>query len=210
MLLQPPGSTARTPARDWDGGHLWLRYRGPGQLYALSFRRRDGQVVLKRKRPVPGRPDDEAGGYTTLARRAHGLPYGLWHRVSATARTTGAGTVRLRLALNGRVVLDAEDRDPGRWPGPAGSVCAPTTRPWPSTASPPRNCPANRTGCATDGYASPRCVPGRTRGATVEARAFGEVETRASREVDARAFGEGAGMTQRGRARRAAAVPCGS
>ncbi|MGI5471541.1 hypothetical protein [Streptomyces sp. CA-132043] len=120
VLLDRPGSTARTPAVDWDGGHLWLRYHGPQELYALSFRRRDGAVVLKRKHPSAERTGDTEGEYTTLAEGRHALPYGRWHQVTAAVRTVAGDTVRLRLALNGRTVLDAEDRAPGRLVAPGG------------------------------------------------------------------------------------------
>ncbi|MFG2591820.1 hypothetical protein [Streptomyces sp. NPDC048438] len=114
VFLKPPGATGRTPARDWDGGHLWLRHHSPQELYALSFRRRDGMAVLKRKHPAPGRPVDEEGVYTTLATADHALDYGRWHQISATVTTRGDDRVRIALSLDGRTVLDAEDREPGR------------------------------------------------------------------------------------------------
>ncbi|MEU0302510.1 hypothetical protein ABZ252_24030 [Streptomyces sp. NPDC006175] len=120
VFLKPPGATARTPARAWDGGHLWLRHHSAQELYALSFRRRDGMVVLKRKHPEPGRPVDEEGVYTTLATAHHPLDYGRWHRIAATVSTRGDDRVRIALALDGRAVLDAEDREPGRLTAPGG------------------------------------------------------------------------------------------
>ncbi|WP_329234434.1 hypothetical protein OHB07_30135 [Streptomyces sp. NBC_00111] len=120
VFLKPPGTTGRTPAQAWDGGHLWLRYRSPQELYALSFRRRDGAVVLKRKYPAPGRPEGEEGVYTALAAGEHAVAYGRWHQVSATVRGCDADRVRITLALNGRTVLDAQDRTPGRLATPGG------------------------------------------------------------------------------------------
>lgn len=120
VFLKPPGTTGRTPARDWDGGHLWLRYHGPQELYALSFRRRDGKAVLKRKHPAPGRPVDEEGVYTTLATSDHAAEYGRWHRIDATVGGCGDDRVRITLALDGRTVLDTEDWTPGRLAGPGG------------------------------------------------------------------------------------------
>ncbi|MFD6276258.1 hypothetical protein ACFWFI_11910 [Streptomyces sp. NPDC060209] len=114
VFLKPPGATQRTPARDWDGGHLWLRHHSAQELYALSFRRRDGRVVLKRKHPAPGRPVDEEGVYTTLATAHHALDYGRWHQVAGTVSGCRDDRVRIALSLNGRTVLDAEDREPGR------------------------------------------------------------------------------------------------
>lgn len=120
VFLRPPGATGRTPAQDWDGGHLWLRYHNAQELYALSFRRRDGAVVLKRKYPAPDRSPDEEGLYTTLAAREYAVEYGRWHQVSATVSGCDAGHVRITLALNGRTVLDAQDRSPGRLATPGG------------------------------------------------------------------------------------------
>ncbi|MEE1779042.1 hypothetical protein AB0I87_18085 [Streptomyces sp. NPDC049952] len=114
VYLRPPGATDRTPARDWDGGHLWLRYHSAQELYALSFRRRDGKVVLKRKHPAPGRPADEEGVYTTLATAGHALGHDRWHQICGTVSGPRDGRVRITLSLNGRTVLDAEDEDPGR------------------------------------------------------------------------------------------------
>ncbi|MGW2842382.1 hypothetical protein ACWCWD_31895 [Streptomyces sp. NPDC001493] len=120
VLLRPPGTTARTPATDWDGGHLWLRYRSPQELYALSFRRRDGLVVIKRKCLPPGADDGAEGTYTTLAQAPCAIPYDTWHPVEAQVRTTAEATVRLRLLVDGRTVAEAVDTEPGVLTGPGG------------------------------------------------------------------------------------------
>ncbi|WP_282205572.1 hypothetical protein [Kitasatospora fiedleri] len=120
VCLQPPVTTARTPAQDWDGAHLWLRYHSPQELYALSFRRRDGHVEIKRKTPGPD-GDDGDGDYRTLAEGRHALGYGQWHTVSGTVRDTAGGKVHLALAVDGRTVLEAVDPDPGRLSGPGGA-----------------------------------------------------------------------------------------
>ncbi|MFF7362774.1 hypothetical protein [Streptomyces sp. NPDC008125] len=120
VLLRPPGTTARTPATDWDGGHLWLRYRSPQELYALSFRRRDGLVVIKRKWLPPGAADGTEGTYTTLAQAPCAIPYDTWHLVEAQVRTTAEATVRLRLLVDGRAVAEAVDTGPGVLAGPGG------------------------------------------------------------------------------------------
>ncbi|MFD6529364.1 hypothetical protein [Streptomyces sp. NPDC060184] len=123
VLLRPPGTTARTPATDWDGGHLWLRYRSPQELYALSFRRRDGLVVIKRKclpPDAPDAPDGTEGTYTTLAQAHCAIPYDTWHSVEGRVRTTAEATVRLRLLVDGRTVAEAVDTAPGALTGPGG------------------------------------------------------------------------------------------
>ncbi|WP_328719328.1 hypothetical protein OHT52_07360 [Streptomyces sp. NBC_00247] len=120
-LLRPPGTTARTPATDWDGGHLWLRYRSPQELYALSFRRRDGLVAIKRKLLPPDAPEGTEGTYTTLAQARCAIPYDSWHDVEAQARTTASATVLLRLLVDGRTVAEAVDTGPGVLTGPGGA-----------------------------------------------------------------------------------------
>nr|WP_237419125.1 DUF1080 domain-containing protein [Kitasatospora sp. SID7827] len=120
VRLQAPLTTARTPAQDWDGAHLWLRYRSPQELYALSFRRRDGHLEIKRKTPGGGGDGTEQGDYQTLAEGRHAFPYDEWHTVTATVRDTAEGKVRLTLAIDGGTVLDAVDDDPRRITGPGG------------------------------------------------------------------------------------------
>ncbi|MFJ1705031.1 hypothetical protein [Kitasatospora sp. NPDC088346] len=120
VLLEPPVTTSRTPRQDWDGGHLWLRYRSPQELYALSFRRRDGIVVVKRKAPDSHGAADGEGSYETIAEARHAMEYGSWHTVSATVADTLTGAVRLRLAIDGQTVLDTRDQGPDRIAAPGG------------------------------------------------------------------------------------------
>ena len=70
-------------------------------LYALSFRRRDGLVVIKRKVTAKDASAVDGGGYATVAERRHTFPYRIWHRVTAGAVNTPSGTVLLRLARPG-------------------------------------------------------------------------------------------------------------
>ncbi|WP_441245139.1 family 16 glycoside hydrolase [Kitasatospora sp. McL0602] len=121
VRLQPPGTTSRTPKQDWDGGHIWLRYRAPDDLYAISFRRRDGVVVIKRKTPDPAGigAAGEQGDYVTVAEGKAAFPYGEWHTVTASAVNHPDG-VRLVLAIDGRTVLDTIDKDAKRISLPGG------------------------------------------------------------------------------------------
>ncbi|GAA2138245.1 hypothetical protein GCM10009760_19400 [Kitasatospora kazusensis] len=122
IRLQPPGTTTRTSSVDWDGAHLWMRYRSPEQLYALSFRRRDGVVAIKRKTPDPngaGAPGEQ-GAYVTLAEGKSAFGYREWHTVTGTATDQADGTVRLMLAIDGKTVLDVVDKAPERITGPGG------------------------------------------------------------------------------------------
>ncbi|MEV7685508.1 hypothetical protein ACFW1F_14020 [Streptomyces bungoensis] len=119
VRLQSPVTTARTPAQDWDGAHVWLRYHSPQELYALSFRRRDGSVVIKRKVPARDAKAVDGGDYATLAEARHAFPYGGWHEVTASAVNQLAG-VRLALTIDGRTVLSTVDRTPGSLLLPGG------------------------------------------------------------------------------------------
>ncbi|MGN9758410.1 hypothetical protein [Streptomyces sp. SD31] len=122
VRLDPPVTTPSTPAREWDGGHIWLRYHSPEELYGLSFRRRDGEVVIKRKIPGHGGGGEDDGRYVTLAEGRHALSYGTWHQVEASAVNLPSGSVRLRLDIDGKTVLTGTDRSPGplRQPGRVG------------------------------------------------------------------------------------------
>lgn len=119
VRLDPPITTPSTPAREWDGGHIWLRYHSPQELYGLSFRRRDGEVVIKRKIPGYGAGEDN-GRYVTLAEGKHAISYGTWHQVEARAVNLPSGSVLLRLSIDGRPVLTGEDRSPGALRRPGG------------------------------------------------------------------------------------------
>jgi hypothetical protein len=114
------GSTTRTPAVDWDGVHIFLRYQSQYSLYYASVARRDGHVVIKKK--CPGGPSNN-GTYYTLAgsevsRQA--LPLRSWQDVGATIRTNSAGNVTITLLRDGEVVSTGTD---------AGVGCARITAP---------------------------------------------------------------------------------
>ncbi|SOD86731.1 hypothetical protein [Streptomyces sp. Ag109_G2-15] len=119
VRLRPPVTTPRTPARDWDGGHLWLRYHSPEELYAFSFRRRDGAVVIKRKVPAHDARAVDGGDYATLAESRHAFAYDSWHQVTASAVNLFGG-VRLQLRIDERTVLSHDDRTPGPLVLPGG------------------------------------------------------------------------------------------
>ncbi|MER6470976.1 hypothetical protein [Streptomyces collinus] len=119
VRLKPPVTTPGSPSQDWDGGHLWLRYRSPEELYALSFRRRDGAVVIKRKVPAHDARAVEGGDYVTLAEARHTFAYDSWHKITASA-VNQFGSVRLELSIDDRTVLRADDRTPGSLVLPGG------------------------------------------------------------------------------------------
>ena len=111
-------STARTPAVDWDGAHVWLRHVSEEELYAFSVIRRDGTIVIKKK--CAG-VTTNGGTYYTLASRSGFAPkLRNWITVTVSAKNQPDGSVRLRLARNGLSLLDVVDR---------GTGCAPIRQP---------------------------------------------------------------------------------
>ncbi|QMU68171.1 hypothetical protein [Streptacidiphilus sp. P02-A3a] len=120
VKVDPPITTKRTPASEWDGAHFWLRYHSPSELYALSFRRRDGMVVIKRKVTAHDKAAVDGGDYTTLAQASFPIPYGSWQQVAASAVNGSGGTVKLTLTINGRTALTVVDTAPGALTQPGG------------------------------------------------------------------------------------------
>ena len=120
VKVERPITTKRTPASEWDGAHFWLRYHSPSELYALSFRRRDGMVVIKRKITAHDKAAVDGGDYTTLAQTSFPIPYGSWQQVAASAVNGSGGTVKLTLEINGRTALTVVDSAPGPLTEPGG------------------------------------------------------------------------------------------
>lgn len=104
--------TGSTKTSDWDGVHLFLRYRDEFSLYVVSVGRRDGRLVIKKK--LPGGPSN-GGTYYPLAQAGRGILDSGWHDVVAEVRDVPGG-VNLTLTIDGKQVLTA--RDPGTG-GPA-------------------------------------------------------------------------------------------
>jgi len=100
----PPTATSR----NWDGLHLWLRHQSPKELYFISFRRRDGLIVIGKK--MSG-GDVNGGRYTSLRKvRRAPAPLGAWQKLRATIETDGSA-VTIRLLLGGALVARAVDRE---------------------------------------------------------------------------------------------------
>ncbi len=93
------------PVDDWDGLHLWLRYRDQTQMYIASVARRDGTATLKRKDPGGS---DNGGMYRLLTSTNAPLSMGEWHTALATIRTVRLG-VEFTLDVDGRRVLETID-----------------------------------------------------------------------------------------------------
>jgi hypothetical protein len=106
-------TTSRTPATDWDGVHVLLRYRSEEQLYYASVDRRDGSLAIKKK--CPGGTTN-GGTYTTLAATppgSHPIPYGTWHQAAVGVVDNADGSVTIRIFRDGQRVLQAVDRGAG-------------------------------------------------------------------------------------------------
>jgi hypothetical protein len=113
LRLQGLSTTSRTRAQDWDGVHLFLRYRSPNDLYVLDLVRRDGTLTIKRKiPPTPGLASSQTAGsepgtYVQLAATRAVLAPGE-HVFDASIRDRGKG-VQISLAIDGRTLLSTTD-----------------------------------------------------------------------------------------------------
>ncbi|MGE0171079.1 hypothetical protein [Nocardioides sp.] len=112
--------TPRTPAQDFDGAHVWVRYESEEQLYAISVDRRDGVMVIKKK--CAGGPSN-GGRYVELAPPLEGRPilFGRWQTVEVAVRDLADGSVRITARRDGWQIT-AVDRGLGCAPlrGPGG------------------------------------------------------------------------------------------
>ncbi|WP_419230934.1 hypothetical protein [Gordonia sp. CPCC 205515] len=94
-------TTPRTPSRDFDGVHLWVRYRSDKELYAISLDRRDGKNVIKKK--CPGGTDN-GGTYFDLTPLSGDdpIPLGEWQQLSVTVRDQTDGSVLIDAERDGK------------------------------------------------------------------------------------------------------------
>jgi len=100
--------TERTPARDYDGLHVWLRYESDKMLYAVSVDRRDGQMIIKKK--CEG-GDDNGGTYYDLAPwvRDMPIPFGTWQQVFVSVRDQPDGSVKINASRDGAQMEAIDD-----------------------------------------------------------------------------------------------------
>jgi hypothetical protein len=101
LRIDALGQTVRTPPRDYDGVHIWVRYRSDKELYAVSVDRRDATMVIKKK--CPG-GESNGGTYhdlTTVVDHAP-IPFGRWQRATVSARDRPDGTVEINADRDGR------------------------------------------------------------------------------------------------------------
>lgn len=95
--------TERTPAQDYDGAHVWVRYRSEAELYAVSVDRRDGTMIIKKK--CAG-GDTNGGTYFDLGEpvRDAPIPQGAWQRIVVTVRDQPEGSVVIDANRDGHSV----------------------------------------------------------------------------------------------------------
>lgn len=95
--------TERTPAQDYDGAHIWVRYRSEAELYAVSVDRRDGTMIIKKK--CAG-GDTNGGTYYDLSQpvRDAPIPLGRWQRIVVTVRDQPDGGVAIEADRDGHAL----------------------------------------------------------------------------------------------------------
>lgn len=83
-------------AHDWDGVHIWANYQAENNLYYASINRRDGKVVIKRKKPGGG---SNGGTYVDLSTyNNYAVPTrSTQYRIVVETINTSPLTVRIRL-----------------------------------------------------------------------------------------------------------------
>ncbi len=107
LLNKGLSSTLDTPAVDWDGIHLWLRYQSQYHLYYASMNRRDNTVIIKKK--TPGGPSND-GTYYELSRSVpFTVPYNSWQRLKATVKNNKDGSVTIQLFNGNTLLVSATD-----------------------------------------------------------------------------------------------------
>lgn len=104
-------TTSRTPATDWDGIHVFLRYQDQTWLYYASINRRDNTAVIKKK--VSGGSTNGGTYYQLTPNVKYTVPYGAWQRVKATVVNNTDGSVTIQLFANDTLLVSTTDRGTG-------------------------------------------------------------------------------------------------
>jgi hypothetical protein len=112
--------TPRTPAQDFDGAHIWVRYQSDRELYAVSVDRRDDTMIIKKK--CEGGTAN-GGSYYDLNRFVRGapIPFGQWQQVIVTATDQPDGSVKITASRDG-LSMEATDTGVGCAPLHSGGV----------------------------------------------------------------------------------------
>ena len=113
-------TTERTPAQDYDGAHIWVRYESDRELYAVSVDRRDSTMIIKKK--CPGGTDN-GGTYYDLNDSAPGapIPFGQWQQVTVGVHDQPDGSVKITANRDG-LSMEAVDTGVGCAPLRGGGV----------------------------------------------------------------------------------------
>lgn len=110
LRVEDMTTTKRTPAVDFDGVHLFVRYASGENLYSVDLCRRDGTATIKRKSP---NEDSENGGdYVTLAEGPLECPTEEWRPMAVTVADVEDG-VSITLLDGDREVLSVVDDGDG-------------------------------------------------------------------------------------------------
>jgi hypothetical protein len=104
-------TTSRTPAVDWDGIHVFLRYQTEYWLYYASINRRDNTSIIKKK--LPGGSTNGGTYYEIGSSVSHKVPYGAWQSVKATVKDNPDGSVTIALYDGQGLVVSATDNGVG-------------------------------------------------------------------------------------------------
>ena len=107
VLNQGLSTSPSTPAVDWDGLHIWLRYQSEYNLYYASINRRDNTVVIKKK--IPGGPSNGGTYYELSNYVPHAVPYNTWQQVTASVKTNSNGSVTINLYDGSTLLVTATD-----------------------------------------------------------------------------------------------------
>lgn len=100
-------STTTTPATEWDGIHIFLRYQSQYHLYYASVNRRDNTVIVKKK--IPGGPSNNGTYFNLGSHGPYKVPYNAWQKVRATVKNNSDGSVSIRLYADGKLLVSAKD-----------------------------------------------------------------------------------------------------
>ncbi len=107
LMNQGLSSTASTPAVDWDGVHIFLRYQTQYNLYYATVNRRDNKAVIKKK--VAGGASNGGTYYNLSTFTAHNVSYNTWQKITATVKNNPDGSVTIELFADGKLVSRAVD-----------------------------------------------------------------------------------------------------
>ena len=107
LLNQGLSAGRKTPATEWDGCHVWLRYQDQYNLYAASINRRDNKVIIKKK--DPGGISNGGTYYNLTPLISHPVPYNQWQNVKATVSNNKDGSVTIKLYAEGQLLVSVID-----------------------------------------------------------------------------------------------------